>query len=193
MDAITSPGLQEALASGQVTKWRQMLLWSRLQIAASTAIAGQTYTFFTVNRTTNPALSNAYTAGGMGPNERFTVQGISLLPNAANTTAGWVKFVQEGLFFFGLGQDSIEKLLVPMTFLPSPVGMLTTTTAGPDARLTTPYGFYRLEGDQQINILPGMPFTAAIKQGASAPALGVGESVDFYCILHGVYQGQVAS
>lgn len=191
MDPNTA-ALNDALNSGQVTKWRQMNLWSRIQVAAG-AIAGTKQTFFTTTRQAAPSFTNAYTANGMGPNEQFTVQGISISLNPLCTTAGLLKYLPEAVFFFGLGTDNIEKLRAPVTFLPSPVGWLTTTTAGPDSRLTTPYGFWRLEQSNQIEIKAGMPFEASISIGSAAAALGAGETIDLYCILHGAYLGQVAS
>jgi hypothetical protein len=185
--------MNETIQSGQVGRWRQTILWSRLKIAAGTAIAGQKYTFFQTNRFTDPTASNIYEAGRMGPNEAFEVQGISIVTNPNNTAAGWSKLCAEGIFFFGLGTDNIEKCRVPVPFLPSPVGMLFTSTAGPDARSTTPYGFWRLEGDQRIRILAGNVFEASVSVGPLATSLGAGEGVDFYCLLHGVYMGQLSA
>ncbi len=186
MSQSTADSVEAAIRSGNVGETNLRILYSRQRFAGVTPIAGNTYTFFQQTRTTNPENSNVFEIGKMGVNERFIVQGISIVLGGTSTLAGIQSFSQEARLTLSIGPDDIEKHRLPLVFLPSPLGWIFGASA-PTSKANTVYDFYRLEAKQAVTLFEGQPFNVRIVQGAAAPALAAPDVVDLFVCLHGAY------
>lgn len=191
---VRGRALQLALSGNRTFEGLKRILYDRVSLTGVNALAGVTYTLFNSTRNASPANTNLITAGAMGPNERFTIQGVGIAFNA-NSTAAISKFLQESRLQIAVGPDAVEKLRIPLVFLPSPAAL--SFSGLPNGQAQVPSAFYRLQGDQQIVLEPGNLFGVTIVQGANAPAMIAGDVCDFYIQLFGTYyqpiaRGQVA-
>lgn len=188
MDFGQTPSVSvgDALRGGNVGEANQRILYSRMMLSGVVAISGVTYSLFQQTRVGNPENTNMFESGKMGTNEGFYVQGISAVLGGTTTLAGAQSFSRDARVSFTVGPDDIEKIRVPLQFLPSPLGW-TFGTALPTSKANTLYDFYRLEGDQQIILAPGQPFNVRIIQATGAPALAAPDILDLYICLHGIY------
>jgi hypothetical protein len=184
-------GAQVARALTYNSSWESLkrILYDRVSLSGVNALAGTTYQLFQSSRNTAPANTNLLNAGAMGPNERFVIQGIGLCINA-NSTAAVTKFLQEGRLTLQVGPDAVEKVRIPLVFLPSPAAM--ALSGLPNGQAQVPAGFYKLQGAQQIVLEKGNIFGATITLGANAPAMIAGDIVDVFVQLFGTYQQPIA-
>ena len=182
----TSADVQFALSENHTWEGLKRILYDRISIVAAgaVALANRQDTLFNSNRSASPANTNLLNAGAMGPNEKFVIQGIGIAINA-NSTAAVAKYLQEARLQLFVGPDLVEKVRIPLIFLPSPASM---AIAGlPNGQAQVPTAFYRLQGAQQIVLNRGNIFQVLINLGVNAPALAAADVVDFYVQLFGTY------
>lgn len=187
---VARPVVKPAFPMGRTREAIKRILYDRVSLSGVNALASTTTALFNANtKATAPEKTNMLEQGKMGPAERFTIQGIGVCINANSTNAGLVKYLPEARLRIGVGPDDVEKLSVPLVFLPTPAGIVLNATA--DLVAKTPAGFYRLDHDQEIYLSEGQPFSVRIVQSAAALAMEAGEKVDFFVQLFGAYDQQV--
>lgn len=181
--------IQRAISDNRTWEGLKRILYDRVTLSGVNVLANTQYNLFQTTRTASPANTNLLTAGAMGPNEEFIIQGIGIALNSSSTAAV-TKFLQEGRLQLFVGPDLVEKFRIPLVFLPSPAAW---SFAGlPDGRAQVPAAFYRLQGDQQIKLNRGNIFQGQINLGANAPAMVAAEVVDVFVQLFGTYYQPIA-
>lgn len=178
----------QQIREGKIGEGIKKIMYDRISLSGVNTLASVTYNIFNANtKAANPEKTNMLEPGKMGPNEAFVIQGVAIAANVNATAEGLKKFLQEARLRIGVGPDDVEKLSLPLIFLPSP----SSVASAVDLTAKTPAGFYRLDGDQEINLVKGQPFSVRIIQGSAAPAMASGEVCDVFAQLFGTYQQQV--